>query len=160
MDSAVLLALTTAGVLVAMAVVVLVVLARDRSHARAEAALARAEAEELRARVEELAGTLEQLRVDRERERAYLITDAGERPEPNVPDQVVLSATVGEPLVKVVAFGHGLRRALAPESRDRIRSAVRREVRRQRKQRRREMKEAWRRMQAHEKADLRAADAA
>ncbi len=44
-----------------------------------------------------------------------MITDAGEpEAEPNVPDRVVLSATLGEPLVKVVAFGHGLRRALSP----------------------------------------------
>ena len=68
-----------------------------------------------------------------------------------MPDRVVLSATVGEPLVKVVSFGHGLRRALSPESRNRIWFEVRREVRRARKQRRREMKEAWRRMQAEER---------
>ena len=46
------------------------------------------------------------IRVD---DPAYVITDAGTPPpEPNVADRVVLSATVGEPLVKVVAFGHGV----------------------------------------------------
>ena len=48
---------------------------------------------------------------------------------PTVPDRVVLSATVGEPLVKAVAFGHGVRRALSAESRNRIWFEMRREVR-------------------------------
>lgn len=163
MESPVVLTLVAAGVAVSIAAAVLV---RDRSRARTEAALARAEAQSLRLRLDELATTVEELRVAHARDETYLITDAGrDRPEPTVSNAVVLSTTVGEPLVKVVAFGHGLRRALAPESRDRIRSAVRREIRRQRKQRRREMKEAWRRMQAEQKADqhkadLRAADAA
>jgi len=67
-------------------------------------------------------------------------------------DRLVLSATVGEPLVKAMALGHGVRRALSAESRNRIWFEVRREVRRARKQRRRETKEAWRRMQAEERA--------
>jgi len=54
--------------------------------------------------------------------------------------------------VKVVAFGHGVRRALSAESRNRIWFEMRREVRRARKQRRREMKDALRRMQAAERA--------
>jgi hypothetical protein len=60
----------------------------------------------------------------------------------------VLSATLGEPLVRVVSLGHGVRRALSAESRNRIRFEVRREARRSRKQRRREMKDAWRRERA------------
>ncbi len=82
---------------------------------------------------------------------SYVITDAG-RPEPTVPDRVVLTATLGEPLVKAVSLGHGVRRALSAESRNRIWFEMRREMRRARKQRRREMKEAWRRMQADERA--------
>jgi hypothetical protein len=61
-----------------------------------------------------------------------------------VPNRVVLSAAFGEPLVKVVAFGFGLRRALSPESRNRIAFEVRREVKRARKQRRRATKRAAR----------------
>jgi hypothetical protein len=53
--------------------------------------------------------------------------------------------------VKAVSFGHGLRRAMSAESRNRIWFEVRREVRRARKQRRRETKQAWRRMQAEER---------
>jgi len=130
----------------------LVVVLRGRAESRRQLASALAETAELRRRLDELeqAAALERARTA---EAAYVITDAGEpKAEPNVPDRVVLSATVGEPLVKAVSFGHGVRRALSPESRNRIWFEMRREVRRARKQRRREMKEAWRRMQAEERA--------
>ncbi|GGF36034.1 hypothetical protein GCM10011519_06930 [Marmoricola endophyticus] len=89
----------------------------------------------------------------------YLITRVGEpdlRDEedqrPTVRDSVVLSATLGEPLVKVVALVHGLRRALSPANRNRIGFEVRQEVRRSRKVRRQEMRVAWREMKARERA--------
>jgi hypothetical protein len=90
-------------------------------------------------------------------ERAeFVITDVGQPAAPAdgrpVPDRIVLSATLGEPLVKAAAFTFGVRRALAAESRHRIRFAMRREVRRSRKQRRQEMRAAWRRMRAEESA--------
>jgi hypothetical protein len=133
----------------------LAALLRSRARSRRELALASAEIAELRRRLDALSEQLERtVEIDRARagDPAYVITDAGElRPEPTVPDRVVLSATVGEPLVKVMSFGHGLRRALSAESRNRIWFEVRREVRRARKQRRRETKEAWRRMQAEER---------
>jgi hypothetical protein len=145
--------------LVGCTVVVLLLLAvlvRSRAQTRRALDAAVAETAELRRRLDALSEQLERsLAADRARmaDSAYVITDAGEhRPEPTVPDRVVLSATVGEPLVKAVAFGHGLRRALSPESRNRIWFEMRREVRRARKQRRREMKEAWRRRQAEERA--------
>lgn len=50
-----------------------------------------------------------------------------------VPAQRVVSATLGEPLIKVVAFGHGVRRALGEEQRAHLRYQVRREYRRRRK---------------------------
>lgn len=79
----------------------------------------------------------------------FVITDIGSA-EPvvavPVPDRVVLSATLGEPLVRGLALAHGLRRALSAESRNRIRFEVRREVRRSRRQRKQEMKDAWRRV--------------
>jgi hypothetical protein len=84
----------------------------------------------------------------------FVITDAGQdRPDVDerpVSDRVVLSATLGEPLVKAAAFTFGMRRALSAESRNRIRFAMRREVRRSRKQRKQEMRAAWRRMRAEE----------
>ena len=45
----------------------------------------------------------------------------------------VVDATLGRPLVRAATLGHGLRRALRPESRDRISALVRREFRRRRK---------------------------
>ncbi len=134
---------------------------RLRADSRRALVSARAETDALRDRLDRLTEQLERqsstmIRVD---DPAYVITDAGQaRPEPTVPDRVVLSATVGEPLVKLVAFGHGLQRALSAESRNRIRFEVRREVRRARKQRRRETKEAWRRLQAEERSRSAAGD--
>ena len=49
----------------------------------------------------------------------------------------IASVTLAEPLIKVVAFSHGIRHALGNEQRTRIRYAVRRELRRQKKLRRR-----------------------
>lgn len=81
----------------------------------------------------------------------FLITDAGEpATEQPIDDRVVLSATLGEPLIKVAAFGHGMRRALSPRSLNRIRFEMRREMRRARKERRREMRQAWRDLRAEE----------
>jgi hypothetical protein len=154
MGTPVLIGCTTAVLLVL--VVLLVMLLRSRAESRRELALAVAETAELRSRLDALSEQLERFVATgpvQVGDAAYVITDAGEpRPEPTVPDRVVLSATVGEPLVKVVSFGHGLRRALSAESRNRIWFEVRREVRRARKQRRRETKEAVRRMHAEERA--------
>ncbi len=145
-----------AAVLLVLAAVLAIVL-RSRAESRRELAAALAETAELRRRLDTLAEQLEQssaLERAASAEAAYVITDAGaHRPEPTVSDRVVLSATVGEPLVKAVSFGHGVRRALSAESRNRIWFEMRREVRRARKQRRRDLKEALRRMQAEERAD-------
>ncbi len=147
--------ITGAAVVLVLLVCVLAVVLRSRAESRRELAAAQAETADLRARLDRLSEKLERqsstmIRVD---DPAYVITDAGGPPrEPNVPDRVVLTATVGEPLVKAVAFGHGVARALSAESRNRIWFEVRREVRRARKQRRREMKDAWRRVQAEDRA--------
>ena len=117
-----------------------------RTTSRKELAAARAETAALRHRIDELDERLEETSTALvETQESYLITDAGSvSEEPAVPERVVLSATFGEPLVKIVALGHGVGRALSAESRNRIRFEMRREVRRARKQRRREMKDAWR----------------
>jgi hypothetical protein len=147
-----------AGLLLAAAVVT-VVLRRDR-RVRAglvtELAETRAESTELRARLDELERTARRREVSPVLPAEFLITDAGDtrlpdREPPSVPDRVVLSATLGEPLVRALALAHGVRRALSAESRNRIRFAMRQEVRRTRRQRRREMKDAWRRMQSEQR---------
>ncbi len=49
----------------------------------------------------------------------------------------VVDATLGRPLVRAAVLGHGIRRALRAEHRDRMRSMMRREFNRRRKLRRR-----------------------
>lgn len=150
-------ALCAALVVAAVVGALLVVLGRDR-RVREELAAARAEAAELRDRLTELERVATRQQRVTSVPAEFLITDAGSRrpeDEPGgqgVPDRLVLSATLGEPLVKAVALSHGLRRALSAESRNRIRFAMRQELRRTRRRRRREMKEAWRRMRAEERA--------
>lgn len=163
------LALLAAGtVLVLLLLGLLVVLLRLRAETRRELESARAETAELRARLDALdapaiggpAARPEPVPGPGE-VPAFVITDAGtDVPVEVVRERVVLSATLGEPLVKAVALGHGVRRALSAESRNRIRFEMRREVRRTRKQRRREMKDAWRREQAQGKTRDRTDDEA
>jgi hypothetical protein len=122
----------------------------------ARLATARRELHELADRITLLEGRIQQLREARSPVDDCLVAEAVPLLRPAdgdievaapVPDQLVLSATIGEPLVKAAAFGHGLRRALGAQSRNRIWFEVRREVRRARKQRRQDMRTAYRRMQ-------------
>ena len=110
--------------------------------ARSRETAARADVESLRARVEELSAELATSRAATVTPPGadYVITTAGDLSRadlPQVPERAVLSVTLGEPLVKLAAFGHGVRRALSPESRNRIAFEMRREVKRARKARRR-----------------------
>lgn len=100
----------------------------------------RAETETLRRRLDDLAAEAASRRASA---GGLLITDIDE-PATLVPDRVVVSATVGGPLIKLAAALHGLGQALSAPSRNRIRFEMRRELRRARKQRRREMRAAWR----------------
>jgi len=146
--------------LVAMTALVVtlgILFAGERRRGRAERAALLAEQRQLSARVEELSRAAATQRRIADEHADWVITRLGESEDDAVAtrpvsDQLVLSAAFGEPLVKVLAFGHGVRRALSAESRNRIRFEVRREVRRARKQRRREMKDAWRRVQAEDRA--------
>ena len=145
----------TLGLALALGAALLVVVAlvvqgrRARAATQAEIAAARAESALLRERVEDLAVRVERREAPVATEgAAYVITDAGTsaplEPRPMLSDRVVLNAALGEPLVRAVALGHGVRRALSAESRNRIRFEVRREAKRSRKQRRREMRDAYR----------------
>jgi hypothetical protein len=159
-----------------------VVLAASISHrrrTREELAASRADVEKLRARLDGLTRDLERARrrpagasvVPR---TEYVITGVstgstgglgstggmGSRDRVGSADSLVLSAALGEPLVKLVAFGYGVRRALSAESRNRIAFEMRREVRRSRKQRRRQEKEAVRAARAAEREALAEGDAA
>ena len=131
-----------AGVAAVLSLLVMlaVVLAWRASMRRSAAEIA-----ELRARVDGLDAEPRAARTGlgevavEQRVAEFLITDVGTAPH-DVPAEVssrlVLSATLGEPLVKVAAFAYGVRRALTPENRNRIRFEMRREIRRARKARR------------------------
>lgn len=156
MDSPLTLGLAIAlGVALVAVGVLLVLLLRGRAATRAEVAAARTDAAALREQVDGLAARLDAREarspLDDDGAPAYVITDAGSVAAPDlaehrpmVSDRVVLNAALGEPLVRAVALGHGVRRALRAETRHRIRFEMRREAKRARKQRRREMRDAWR----------------
>ncbi|MCW2795677.1 hypothetical protein, partial [Nocardioides sp.] len=59
-----------------------------------------------------------------------------------------------ETVVQAASLARGLRRALAPEMRNRIRFEMRREVKRSRKQRRADLKAARREWEARQRADI------
>lgn len=141
-------------------VVATVAVLRLRAHRRRTAAIEAGLRAELAAAHEAAVALEQQVARLQESRESYLITGMGAEssaPARPVPDSLVLSATLGEPLVRTLAFGHGLRRALSPEVRDRIRHEVRRETRRSRKQRRREMRQAWREARAEGRFDAGAA---
>jgi hypothetical protein len=92
-------------------------------------------------------------------EREYLITGLGstiDQPsEPQVVDRALFADLVlRETVVKTAALAHGVRRALAPAVRNRIRFEMRQEVRRSRKQRRADLKAAQRHLRAQQRAEL------
>jgi hypothetical protein len=134
---------------------VLLTLRRRAHQAHLETLLvaAREETDDLRRRLDELAARTSSLEP---RQADFVITHVGDPEQaadrPVVPDRVVLSATLGEPLVKVAAFSHGVRRALSAESRNRIWFEMRREVRAARRRRRRLVKDYLRETRAAERA--------
>jgi hypothetical protein len=88
---------------------------------------------------------------------AYLITDAGDRPEgPAAPatridGRLFADLVLRESVVKAAALAHGVRRAAAPEVRNRIRLEMRREVKRARKQRRADLRRARQHLHAQQR---------
>jgi hypothetical protein len=156
----VLVALVATGLLVAWLV--------RRSRARAAAAL-----DALQQQVE----TIEQRLAAAERptpapvrrdEREYVVTtlahpdaepvEAAGRdatPVPPVPAPMFADLVLRESVVQAASLAAGLRRALAPETRHRIRFEMRREVKRARKQRRADVRQARREVEARQRARIR-----
>jgi hypothetical protein len=92
----------------------------------------------------------------------YVITGMGvdEVPTPEVPvarpvdGRLFADIVARESVVMAASWTHGLRRALSPASRNRIRFEVRQETRRATRQRRAETKQALREFRARERAGL------
>lgn len=154
-----------AAIAAVTAVVALVALRRaTRAAARDSAALQeRLDALEARLRTPAAAAPA---RAEQEAEQEYVITHLG---EPDVSPEVLLPAPVSltapafadavlrETVVQTASLLHGVRRALAPQTRHRIRFEMRREVKRSRKARKAEVREALREYRARQRAGLPAA---
>jgi hypothetical protein len=94
----------------------------------------------------------------------FLITRVGEpevaEPAPTVPAPVFADMLLKESVVQTASLFQGLRRALAPETRNRIRFHMRQEVKRSRKQRRAELREIRREWAARQRAAVAAEERA
>ena len=143
------------GALALLALGLLVALLSLRARSSREVAAVHAEAAELRHRLDE---------IEREQpppqpvldEHEYTITGLG-APAPTETEPVRLERAVfadqllRESVIRVGSLSHGVRRALSPESRNRIRFEMRREVKRARKHRRVEQQEAYREWQTRQR---------
>jgi hypothetical protein len=86
----------------------------------------------------------------------FVITRVGDpepptEPVPTVSAPVFADLVLKETVVQTASLLHGVRRALAPESRNRIRFHVRQEVKRSRKQRKAELREVRREWAARQR---------
>jgi hypothetical protein len=140
--------------LLCLALLVTVVLTR-RAWAR-DNRLAHAELGDLRGRVEALEHSTTLGAVAQPTE--YLITGLDSEPpeeaEATVEGTVFVHTVLRETVVKAASFAHGVRRGLAPATRNRIRFEMKQEVRRARKQRRADLKAAQRDLRARQRAML------
>jgi hypothetical protein len=145
---------------VVLAVVATVTCQRDRSRTRAELAATRAESAELRAQI---AALTRRLSGSDPAPEEFVITHVGEEvdagsgtPDGGLPERLdgrlFADIVLRESVVKAAALTHGVRRALAPETRNRIRFEMRREVKRSRRQRRDTLRSIRREMAARQRA--------
>jgi hypothetical protein len=166
LDSSVLVA---GGVLLLLCVVLAIALLRLRGRTRRELAAARAETESLRRQIAEiervLAATPRPERPAPRVQETYTITGVGgpaatasteptTGPAPRIDQALFADLVLRETVVRAASLAHGVRRALAPEVRNRVRFEVKREIRRARKQRRADLKEARRDWEARQRASL------
>lgn len=141
-------------------------LRRERDLTQAELARTRAEAAELRARVDALAA---QAARPVAAPQEFVITSLGEAAEDEAEDEATTTEApqridgrlfadivLRESVVKAAALTHGVRRALAPEVRNRIRFEMKREVKRSRRARKDEYKRVRDEIRARERAGQRA----
>jgi hypothetical protein len=94
-------------------------------------------------------------------DREYVITGLGEGRSrgplaavPTVPTPAFVDIVLRESLIRTASLAAGLRRALAPDVRNRIRFEMKREVKRSRKQRRVLLREARRHLRARQRAEI------
>jgi hypothetical protein len=154
-DQAVLLAVGGLGVVCVVLVVVLVRIRSSASDVRRELAGLRQRLDDLERRPEGPA-VADAATVTAPVE--FVITDLGREQPPAEPVHLDAPAfadiVLKETVVKAASFAHGVRRGLAPATRNRIRFEMKMEVRRARKQRRADLKAAQRDLRARQRAAL------
>ena len=146
------------GALALLALGLLAALLSLRARTSREVASVHAEAAELRHRLDELERDRDRPRPQPVFEdREYTITGLG-APAPAETEQpvrleraVFADQLLRESVIRLGSLSHGVRRALSPEVRNRIRFEMRREVKRARKQRRVEQREAYREWQTRQR---------
>jgi hypothetical protein len=125
------------GGLAALCLVLLVTTVRGRRASARERASARADVADLRARLEELERERRTPTVATEAE--FVITGLGSEPEPEpapaaaIDGAAFADTVLRETVVKAASLAHGVRRGLAPATRNRIRFEMKQEVRRSRR---------------------------
>ena len=151
-----------AALALGLAVVLVVVLRRTRATTEQALAQARAETAAVRAHLDDL-----ERRLSPPATTEYVITHLGQTDSPDsgapvahVDKALFADLVLRETVVKAASFAHGLRPALSPASRNRIRFEMRQEVKRQRKQRRAEARVARREWEARQRLELTDEDAA
>jgi hypothetical protein len=155
------------GALTLASLVLAVVLLRTRATTSRDLRSAHAESASLRAQLEDLDRRLTHAPPRAHPDPEFVITHLGETGPATAPAAAPVGAPVGAPVVgvdavervdsalfadlvlretvvKAASLTHGLRRALAPEVRNRIRFEMGREIKRARKQRRADLKAARR----------------
>jgi hypothetical protein len=152
-DQTVLLAVSG---LTLVCLVLLVALLRVRTGSRRTAA----QLQSLRQRLDDL----EQQRVETSAAASvaapveFVITDLGRQRTPVEPARLdgpaFADVVLKETVVKAASLAHGVRRGLAPATRNRIRFEMRQELRRARKQRRADLKAAHRDLHSRQRAGL------
>ncbi len=153
--------LSGCGLVVVLVLALALSLARSRRRTARSLAAARRDAEALREQVEaierRLAEPTPRHRAEAPEQSEYTITTIGrEEPEPEpvpmVPGPLFADLVLRESVVQAGSLVAGLRRALAPETRNRIRFEMRQEVKRARRQRRADLRQARREFEARQRA--------
>jgi len=149
-----------AGALALLALGLGVALLRARSRTDGALVAARAETAALRLELEALERRLSRSeRPVTADPTEYVIThlgedDPGAAPPARIERALFADLVLRETVVKAASLAHGVRRALDPETRNRIRFEMKREVRRARKQRKADTREARREWEARQRAAL------
>ena len=154
--------LVAVGALVMLAGVMVLLVSAGRARRRTDQALAEAmaAARTLRTDVaalrDQVAPSSDAVPV-RTDEPEYLITRLGEDvvpAAPTVPAPVFADIVMRESVIKTASLAAGVRRALSPEVRHRIRFAMKREVKRSRKQRKVDLRQARREWEARQRSRM------